>query len=89
MFVWDNEIAFDFDSWVSNWTRPKPLDFQFLWSEEISQAKIVDFPVWDSRKWRRSMAVDDRGMLVTLTVAVVVVVVVSCTVIGKDGGYRR
>lgn len=64
--------------------RPKPRDFQFLWSERISKAKMEEGPVWSSMKVRRSDAVDDRGMLVTRTV--VVVVVLSCAGIFRRNG---
>ncbi|GER56875.1 3-octaprenyl-4-hydroxybenzoate carboxy-lyase [Striga asiatica] len=51
----------------SNWTRPWPLDFQFLRSVKISRAKIVPLPNLDSRKVRRSWAVADGGTLATFT----------------------
>lgn len=52
----------------SNWTLPKPLDFQFLCSEKISQAKTEFGPTVDSKKSSRSLAVAVKGMFETFTV---------------------
>lgn len=52
----------------SNWTRPNPLDFQFLCSEKISQAKTEFGPTVDSKKSSRSLAVAVKGMFETFTV---------------------
>lgn len=51
----------------SNWTRPKPLDFQFLRAVAISQAKTE--PTAASKYSKNSPATAARGMFETCTVA--------------------
>lgn len=52
----DRVRAADLADMVSNWTRPKPLDFQFLRSVMISVAKTEPLPIRESKKSNRSLA---------------------------------